>query len=46
MQSNELFKLGAAVALILLLALLAKAGLLPAVTAWLGKTITAALVSG
>lgn len=46
MHSNELLKLGAAVALTLLLAMLAKAGLLPAFTAWLVKIVTAALVPG
>ncbi len=46
MKNNGLFKIGAAFAVVLVLALLGKAGLLPAFTAWLSKIITAALVPG
>lgn len=46
MNRDQLFKLAAVFAVVLVLALLGKAGLLPAFTAWLSKIITAALVPG
>lgn len=46
MNKDQLFKLGAVFIVVLVLALLGKAGLLPAFTAWLSKIITAALVPG